>query len=472
VIDDPQTDASARSEKQCTRRVGVLKDAILGLAGPGKTMAAVMPCTVIVPQDMADQILDREKYPQWQGLRTKMLYSFPTNMELWEEYWRLACEGFKAGKGLKKAIAYYKANRAAMDAGGKVGWEARKTAEDLSALQHAMTLYLANPAGFMAEYQNEPELPAEDGEQPKPETILAKFNRTPRGILPAGMHHLVAYVDVQKTLLYFVVMAWRKDFSGHVVDYGSYPGQGRRTYWKLGDVRHTIDKAHPGMGLEGRLYAALSALTDDLLGREWQVDGGAVRRIERLLIDANWGESTEVVYQFCRESKWAALLLPGHGRSVGPTKKPYSEYRQEGDWVIGHHWLLPDVKKKRVIRHVLIDTYYWKSFVHEGFATAAGDPRSITLFGDDPALHRMYAEQLCSETRKPVHYRDRRVDVWELPAHKPDNHFLDCTVGCAVAASMCGCEPPGPGGKAAAPGTRTAAASAEPVRRRRISYFH
>ena len=32
------------------------------------------------------QVLDREKNPLWQGERTKLVYEFPRNEKLWEEY--------------------------------------------------------------------------------------------------------------------------------------------------------------------------------------------------------------------------------------------------------------------------------------------------------------------------------------------------------------------------------------------------
>ena len=35
---------------------------------------------------MADSILDRKKHPEWNGTRTQMVYSFPVNEKLWEEY--------------------------------------------------------------------------------------------------------------------------------------------------------------------------------------------------------------------------------------------------------------------------------------------------------------------------------------------------------------------------------------------------
>ena len=35
---------------------------------------------------MADNILDRDKHPEWNGERTKMVYSFPTDEKLWQRY--------------------------------------------------------------------------------------------------------------------------------------------------------------------------------------------------------------------------------------------------------------------------------------------------------------------------------------------------------------------------------------------------
>jgi len=50
----------------------------------------------------------------------------------------------------------------------------------------------------------------------------------------------------------------------------------------------------------------------------------------------------------------------------------------------------------------------------------------------------MLADHLTSEYRVPTTARGRTVDEWKLKPGKPDNHWLDCLVGCAVAASMQG----------------------------------
>ncbi|MFO0492463.1 MAG: hypothetical protein ACK51T_08495, partial [bacterium] len=98
LIDDPQTDESARSPSQCANRERILAGAILGMAGPGRKIAGLMTLTVVRPDDLADRILDRDKHPQWQGERTKMVYSFPKSEKLWAEYARVRAEGLRADR--------------------------------------------------------------------------------------------------------------------------------------------------------------------------------------------------------------------------------------------------------------------------------------------------------------------------------------------------------------------------------------
>ena len=91
VCDDPQTHKSARSPGQCDQRERIINGDIMGLAGPDKPISALLPCTVIYPDDLADRILDSrpEKNPQWKGERTKFVYEWPKGEAanlLWENY--------------------------------------------------------------------------------------------------------------------------------------------------------------------------------------------------------------------------------------------------------------------------------------------------------------------------------------------------------------------------------------------------
>ncbi|MFO7958344.1 MAG: terminase gpA endonuclease subunit, partial [Candidatus Brocadiia bacterium] len=439
ILDDPQTDESARSLSQCQARESILSGAVLGLSGPGRKISGIMPCTVIKPGDMADRILDREKHPQWQGERMKMIYSFPENEKLWERYAEiLASDPENYARCHERATEFYAEHRQEMDAGAEVAWAERYEEDQISGLQCAMDLKITRPAAFWAEYQNEPMADRdEETEILDADAVAAKTNGRKRGKVPVKCDHLTCFIDVQQKLLFYCVCAWEADFTGYVLDYGTYPGQNRR-YFTVRDANRTLRRIHQGLGVDAAIYAGLQALTGELLRREWPRDDGAVMRIGLCLIDQGW--KTDVVHQFCRQSEHAAVLMPARGHGITASQKPISEYsRRRGDR-IGHHWWVPGLSRRRALRHVEIDTNYWKSFVHERLGTAMGDPGCLSIFGRKATPHRLFAEHLTAEYRVRTEGRGRTVDEWKLPAHKPDNHWFDCVVGCAAAASIQGVE--------------------------------
>ena len=442
IIDDPQTSESAGSLEQTRKRVRVLAGDILGLAGPGQKISGIMPCTIIRPGDMADIILNRNTHPDWNGEKTRMVYRFPTNMKLWEEYAEIRAEALRTEGNFQKATEFYLANREAMDAGAEVSWEARFNHDEVSALQHAMNLKFQDEQAFQSEYQNDP-LPDDTADDSllSVDEICAKINGLARRRVPLKCDRLTMFVDVQKALLFYVVIAWAEDFTGAVIDYGSWPDQHRHEY-SLADANPSIQTLFPKAGFEGALYAALSALTDECLGREWEREDGAVLKIERALVDANWGQSTDVVYQFCRQSSHAGVILPSHGRYVGASSKPMTEYRKQQGDRLGFNWMIPNVAGKRAIRHVIYDTNYWKSFIHARLAVPVGDKGSLTLYGRIPGAHQLFAEHLTAEYRVKTQGRGRTVDEWKLKPQSHDNHFLDCVAGCAVCGSMLGASLP------------------------------
>lgn len=442
IIDDPQTSESAGSLEQTRKRVRVLAGDILGLAGPGQKISGIMPCTIIRPGDMADIILNRNTHPDWNGEKTKMVYKFPTNMKLWEEYAEIRGEALRTDGNFQAATDFYLANREAMDAGAEVSWEARFNYDEVSALQHAMNLKLQDEAAFAAEYQNEP-LPEDtlDDAMLSIDEICAKVSGMAKRKIPLACDKLTMFIDVQKALLYYVVVAWADDFTGTVVDYGTYPDQHRKEF-SLADANPTIQSFYPNAGLEGGLYAALSALSDDYLSKEFQREDGAMLKIERALVDANWGQSTDIVYQFCRQSSHAGVIMPSHGRYVGASSKPMTEYRKQVGDRLGFNWMIPNVAGKRAIRHVIYDTNFWKSFIHARLAVPLGDKSNLSLFGRIPSIHQLLAEHLTAEYRVKTSGRGRTVDEWKLKPDRHDNHWLDCLAGCAVCASMLGASMP------------------------------
>ncbi len=438
IIDDPQTDESARSEAQCKTRERLLSGAVLGLAGPGKKISGIMPCTVIAPSDMADRMLDREKHPEWFGERTKMVYEWPKNAELWEQYRDLRADEFRQNGDGSKATAWYVERRALMDEGSIVAWPERKNHDEVSAIQHAMNLrFDRKDEAFFSEYQNEP-LPEDGGRSMlTADQITKKLNGYERSKVPLAATHITAFIDVQQEILYYLVAAWSDEFTGYVLDYGAWPDQ-KRQYFQLKDIRATLATATGIAAAEGSIYKGLEMLTGKLLATRWQREDGQDIQIGRLLIDA--GYQAEVVKKFCRQTHYS-MVMASHGKSIRATQKALDFTKAKPGERVGAGWRYG----KFATRHVLIDTNHWKTFVHDGLATPEGERGCISLWGREPERHRMFAEHATSEYAVTATSGERTIDEWELRPHRPDNHLFDCFVGSAVAASMLGCDKTNPG---------------------------
>ncbi|MCY3008425.1 MAG: phage terminase large subunit family protein [Planctomycetota bacterium] len=143
-------------------------------------------------------------------------------------------------------------------------------------------------------------------------------------------------------------------------------------------------------------------------------------------------------YGLIEQSKHAAVIIPSHGRFVGASSLPFSEYRRRPGDRVGLNWRIPNVHGKRAIRHVVYDTNWWKSFINARLRVSMGDRGCLSLFGTNAETHRMFAEHLTSEYFIKTEARGRSVDEWKQRPEQPDNHWFDCLIGSAVAASLQG----------------------------------
>jgi hypothetical protein len=440
LLDDPQTRQSARSPSQTRYRLQLLTGDVLGMAGPGESIAAVLTCTKIYAGDQADQILDRQKNPEWQGECTKLVYAFPTAEKLWDEYARIRAEGLRTGKGLAPASQFYVARRQAMDAGAIVAWSERfdpKT--EISAVQHAMNLKLRDEEAFAAEYQNEPVTEQFEDERLSADEVAEKITGRPRGEVPLAATRVTAFIDVHDKLLFWCVCAWEEDFTGYVIDYGTFPDQ-KRLYFTLRDATHTLAASFHGAGKEGAVQSGLEKLSSELLARTWERTDGMALHVERLLIDS--GYLPGVCNAVAIKVGPAVLLSKGMGLKAG--NKPMAAYTRRPGERHGHNWYIPNVSRSSEFRHVAFDANSWKTFVHARLATTTGDRGAMTLFGKKPEQHRLFAEHVAdAESYVVTEGQGRTVHEWRPKPSKPDNHWLDCLVGCAVAASMAGVKAPG-----------------------------
>jgi len=444
IVDDPQTEESANSDAQCAFREKVVKRAIRGLAGPGKTTAVVVPCTVIRDGDLAARLLDRDRNPEFHGERFKLLKSFPANMELWDgPYDERRRAGLRADEGIAKATNFYKRNRKAMRDGAVAAWKQRKDDDELDAIQHALNLYLEDREAFAAERQNSPEeIRDQVDDTLDADAILAKVNGYGIGVAPDACEHVVAYIDVQARMLFFVVAAFADDFTGGILDYGGWPEQTTR-YYSYRAARRTLATQYKGAGVESRIFRGLDDLVGKIAAAEWPRADGTLLRAERILVDSRYQGKT--VFSFCRQSNHAAVLLPAQGLYIGARTRPISEDKAKRGELVGPFWKLrPDPATRQ--RKLLIDANVAKSFLHARLAEPDGAAGALRLYGRigkrrlAANYHQLIADQIGgSETPTRTAGAGRQLIEWVHKPHKPDNHLFDAAAGVCAAASLCGC---------------------------------
>jgi len=344
------------------------------------------------------------------------------------------------------ANVYYTERRAELDQGAVASWEARKAADELSAVQHAMNLWCERgKEAFFAEFQNAPIEEEATCNRLAAAAIAEKVNGLARGAVPKSAQHVTAFIDVHERLLYWIVCAWGQDFGGAVIDYGTHPRQ-PVSYFAQQSASVAMANVHPGMAEDAWLVAGLTETTAALLSRQFTREDGALLRIGKLLIDAHWGQKTELVKTFCRRhpQSWS-IVCPSIGHFIGASSRPYSDYRPEPGAQTGHHWRAPPARGGD--RHVLVDVNWWKTFAAERLALPIGTPGAWTLFGREVRAedHRLFADHCVSEA--PVEtiakVSGHTVQEWKWLPGRPDNHWWDCLVGAAVAASMLGVIVPG-----------------------------
>lgn len=443
--DDLQTDQSAANVKQVEKRENTLNGAVLNLCGPGKRMSGLVTITIQKKGDLADRLLDRKLNPKWQGRKFALVERWPDAKEHWEQY--AEKREIDLGDGnvlLPKATRFYRKHRVEMDRGAVVPWSHRREPHELSALQNAYNLKLDNPTTFDAEFQNDPAaaitaeglIAAPDSDQ-----LVLRVSGYKRSEIPIEAEHIVAGIDVQQSVFFWLVAAVAKDFTGWIVDYGTWPEQQIGHYWTLGDEQATIQNATGIQSLDGSLFAGQEQLFDWLLARPFRRDDGAVMKIDRALIDANWGPSTKTVYSYIRQSTWSQLM-PAHGQGITAKQQPIAHRKRKPGERYGDEWYMPRVRGTRVPRHVIFDANLVKTMAAQRLQQPVGEAGAWTLYQAPTIIHRMIADHLSAEYPVQTMGRGRELYEWILRPGR-DNHWGDCLNMAMVAALMEGCTPPG-----------------------------
>lgn len=87
----------------------------------------------------------------------------------------------------------------------------------------------------------------------------------------------------------------------------------------------------------------------------------------------------------------------------------------------------------------MFDANQWKSFVEQRLSVPKEDAGALTLYGETPSRHRLFADHCTAEYCDLLESKraGRIVPQWSLHPGR-DNHWWDGLIGCAVGASVLG----------------------------------
>ena len=438
LIDDPQTEKSAKSAPGNDFRESVIKAAILGLAGPGKQIAGFAAVTIIFENDTAARLLDRQRSPEWIGDICSLVPQMPKNMEWWYKYRERRAELSRQEQPLSELTDLYRAEQKIADEGCVMSWPARYEPWQASGIQYAMDLWSKNEAAFLSEYQNRPKSKEIEGSVAlQPAKLREQLTHIPIWIVPDWADFLVAFVDVQATMLFYMVTAFNRQLRGAVIGYDGWPSQGRR-YFTKSDSRISLQASYGAATAEHALQIGIQDLAAKLLEKSFQTQTKGELAIDLVMIDANYAASTEIVYQLAR-TIGGGKVIPAHGRYFGATTSSIDSWKKEPGDKAGPGWRLQLGKKRQ--RHFINDVNYWKTIAASRLQTSP-DTLGIGFYGSSHQEHALLIDHCSSEYAIDHESQGRKLRDWKLKPGR-DNDFWDGLVGCCVGASYLGAEVPG-----------------------------
>lgn len=435
IFDDVQTPQSALSPSMTQKREERITKTFCGLVGLGEKLAAIMVCTVREADDLTQRFLSRKKHPDWSGERYPSVIDMPDRMDLWQVYAVKLTQGKQPADGKEAAQLFYLQNRSEMDAGGKVAWEYDKLPDEISALQSLMTIRFTDSTYFSCEIQQEgTPVVNTSGVKLDAQTLLTRLSHIKRGIVPDSASYLTAFVDSSDQVLWWMVCAWTKEFSGWIVDYGTWPDQGRPVFYK-NDLVTTISDLLPGAAWEEQFTLAHTQL-EKRLTMPWLDESAGERNLDLIIKDWSDGGHKKRIAAQIQASVNKTRIRPSKGFAPKPNRKPVHDW---GDNLRDRHtssyWL--ERRSENPI-HLLYDTNIWKTNAARRLLTTAAAPSSVLLPGSDERANRLLTEHLTAEQPKSIVYDGASGIAWEAIPNR-NNDWFDCYVGCNVGASMLGC---------------------------------
>lgn len=429
VVDDPDTEDTARSEDQAKKLEDRIDRAIAGLGGQKRRVARVMLTTLQNRICVSYRFTDPQEKPSWRGRRFRFLVSKPERQELWDEYVQLVQNDWR--QGTSHAHDLYVGNRAAMEAGAVVANENRYAQGELSALQHYYNwVAKIGPEAVATEFDNDP--PEESGPVESGITsyrVQRQLSGFARQIIPPGCTVLTQGIDCKKSGLHWVVRAWLPDATGYTIDYGFHETHG---------TIHGSDD-----GIDVALKRAILERMEITAATEYKAVDGTPLPVALTLIDARY--RMDAVASACAEAGLSVYPVLGFGKSAGCWGKSFTPLQRRTQMEKpGDNW---NMKRNGRLWYVHANADHWKAWEHDRWMTDPELPGCLKLFGvgsNDRRLsfdemgHHGYSRHIVAEIEVEEMVDGVLKRYWKPKPGHGQNHYLDASYYSDVAASIKG----------------------------------
>lgn len=422
LVDDPETEASAKSDTQIEARMKLLTRAIAGLAGMDKKISIVLVTTIQNDYCLSAKITDPAQFPNFNGKRFGVFKEWPENKELWAEYQRLRQKNQQDGdETAAEATQFYLDNREEMDKGAEVTNLHRYNKQtEHSSIQSAYNFISDRGLeAFMSECQNDP-IPDQSIESLglTPSIVQSRLHRDERGIFPDDCDKFTVGIDIGKYSSHWVAIAWNSESCiGRVVDYGV----AETTGLAVESDEHTIDHA---------IQMMLRVFREEVVM-------AFPRMPDAVMIDS--GDFTQSVYACVREFGVPFYASKGwSNRQVAFDTQVNVKNRK----MVGDNWNATVQPNGLVLYNINVD--HWKGWVHQRLKTRTWDDGGMMVAGalslfasEDKRQHHSFSYHICAEEYREEFKEGKGLKrYWHVV--RKNNHWLDATVYASAAANMNG----------------------------------
>lgn len=428
LIDDPQTKKDAQSPKIVEDIIEYIHSDALGLAGHNATMSAFL---TITPQNFGDVATAIAKRPEWS---VKVQPFIKQTCPNWERLVAEFCEKYNEDAAhhdfsRSRSRAWYIANREKFAEVKTIDPKQFDESAEVDVTHHMLNLRAKmGERSFNAEIMMDVSDKSASIEI-NPDKVAAALNGTQRLVLPPGTDRVVGFVDVNQKKgagLTYVLCAFGANRVSGVIDYGRFPANGA----PLVPPNSTQD-------LQEKLVASAIRYVIKLIASKRITDmQGRPVPITALGFDRGWLPAvvcrTLFVNQQTRAVPFPLNAVRGFPWNKFGTRQSDIMRRDSSGYVFY-------TQSQKYGPYIAQMSSYWRWVAQSALMGTPLMPGSLSLFGNDPAEHFIFANEICAEKliRGPyaVYHGNETTMAWDWLTTSEHNHFMDGVSGCFALAS-------------------------------------